>query len=319
MNGRIQSSLQRQCRIALMLVLWACLPMTEAVARTVELDNGDTYDGDLVDGVRTGNGVYTWADGNRYEGEFLDNFLHGQGVYTSILGLSYTGEFVRGQREGEGTLVWENGDRYLGTFKGDHPHGKGVFEWANGDRYEGDYEAGDATIIEGELDSETNPYATGQIIEKNDQFMFGPSIMVAPFYDAHATERSVQLPAGNWYDFYTGELAGNNTRITVTAKQLKDRTPLFVKEGAVIPMFAQAPTNSQTASGQDLIVRHYGKQAGSFELYEDDATTFNYQRGDSRVRTIRIDAEGQIQVHTEGQGPALFGDIVEVQQMTPTR
>jgi alpha-D-xyloside xylohydrolase len=181
---------------------------------------------------------------------------------------------------------------------------------------EGDFEAGEATVIAGELDSETNPYATGEIIEKNDQFMFGPSIMVAPFYGEHATERSVQLPAGNWYEFYSGEFAGNNTRITVTAKQLQDRTPLFVKEGAVIPMFAQAPRNSQAAAGQDLIVRHYGKQAGSFELYEDDATTFDYQRGASRVRMIRVDTNGQINVQTEGQGPALFGDIVEVQQMT---
>ena len=50
-----------------------------AEARTVELDNGDTYTGELVDGVRTGSGVYQWADGNRYEGNFLDNYLHGSG------------------------------------------------------------------------------------------------------------------------------------------------------------------------------------------------------------------------------------------------
>jgi alpha-glucosidase (family GH31 glycosyl hydrolase) len=181
---------------------------------------------------------------------------------------------------------------------------------------EGGFEAGDEIIIEGELDSETNPYAAGQIIEKNDQFMFGPSIMVAPFYGKHATQRSVQLPAGNWYNFYTGELVGNNTSITVTATELKDRTPLFVKEGAVIPMFAKAPLNSTAAKGQDLIVRLYGKEAGQFELYEDDAKTFDYQNGAYRIRTLLVDTDGRIDVQTVGNGPALFGDITEVLQMT---
>jgi len=181
---------------------------------------------------------------------------------------------------------------------------------------EGDFKEASATVIEGELDSETNPYATGEIIEKNDQFMFGPSIMVAPFYQEHATERSVQLPAGNWYDFYTGELVGNNTSITVTAEQLKDRTPLFVKEGAVIPMFTEAPLNSKAAKGQDITVRHYGNTAGSFELYEDDATTFDYQRGASRIRTISVDDNGKSDIQIEGNGPALFGEITKVLQMT---
>ena len=181
---------------------------------------------------------------------------------------------------------------------------------------EGGFSNDDQTVIEGKLDSETNPYATGQIIEKNDQFMFGPSIMVAPFYGEHATERSVLLPAGNWYDFYSGELVGNNTRITVTAEQLKDRTPLFVKEGAVIPMLSKAVVNSRDAQGHDLVVRHYGNTAGSFELYEDDTTTFDYQRGASRIRSISVDANGQSRMQTEGNGPALFGEIAEVRQMT---
>ena len=97
---------------------------------------------------------------------------------------------------------------------------------------EGNFSTDDQTIIEGKLDSETNPYATGEIIEKNDQFMFGSSIMVAPFYAQYATGRSVQLACRWWCDFYSGEFVGNNCRISVTAEQLKDRTPLFVKEGA---------------------------------------------------------------------------------------
>ena len=124
----------------------------------------------------------------------------------------------------------------------------------------------DSQVIEGKLDSETNPYAMGKIIEKTDQFMFGPSIMVAPFYERHATERKVQLPLGNWYDFYTGTFMGNNKTITVRAGDLKDRTPLFVKENAVIPLLTQTISQSDQAYGHPLELRYYGRDRGTFDL-----------------------------------------------------
>jgi len=180
---------------------------------------------------------------------------------------------------------------------------------------EGNFEI-EAKAVEGKLDGETNPYALGQIVEKSDQFMFGSSIMVAPFYGANATERKVTLPKGNWYDFYTGKLVGNNTTITVTSDDLKDCIPLFVKEGAVIPMLAEAVDQSSDAIGADLIVRHYGKVAGSFALYEDDALSFDYQQGAYRTRKISIDSKGKSSVSLSGEGPALFGEIIKTQQMS---
>lgn len=175
--------------------------------------------------------------------------------------------------------------------------------------YEGD-------LVEGELDGEDNPYALGQIVEKNDQFMFGPSIMVAPFYGKNAIERSVTLPAGDWYDFYTGAYVGNNETVTVTAEALKDRIPLYVKDGSVIPMLTKPVLQSRDARGADLIVRHYGKTSGSFELYEDDANSFDYLQGTYRIRTLQVDPEGKLNIETTGQGPELFGEIIETVHMT---
>ena len=172
------------------------------------------------------------------------------------------------------------------------------------------------TVVEGKLDSEKNPYAMGKIIEKTDQFMFGPSIMVAPFYEKQATTRTVRLPAGNWYDFYTGEFVGNNKTITVTAEQLKNRTPLFVKEGAVIPMLTKPVANAKEAYGHALEVRHYGKTAGTFDLYEDDGKTFDYEKGTFRIRQLSVDANGKFtETLTGNNGPALFGKVKTVKQM----
>ncbi len=43
---------------------------------------GGRYEGDYIDGKRTGRGIYTWADGRRYEGDFNNGNMHGRGICT---------------------------------------------------------------------------------------------------------------------------------------------------------------------------------------------------------------------------------------------
>jgi len=49
----------------------------------------------------------------------------------------------------------------------------------------------------------------GRTVEDNSQFMFGRSILVAPFYEQFATKRSIRLPSGDWYDFYSDAKGGS--------------------------------------------------------------------------------------------------------------
>jgi alpha-D-xyloside xylohydrolase len=170
-------------------------------------------------------------------------------------------------------------------------------------------ETAGSTVVEksAHLDDVNNPYADGGVlvIGRNDQFMFGPSILVAPYYGDHAKKRSVTLPAGDWFDFYSGEFVGNGETIEVSTP---DRTPLFVKDGAVIPMFAKPVNNSRNAVGQPLEVRHYGKAAGTFDLYEDDGLTFDHESGVFGIRQLAFrDGKGSETVIKEG--PRLFGDV----------
>lgn len=39
------------------------------------------YEGDWVEGIRHGKGVYHWADGNIYEGDWVDGDFNGNGRY----------------------------------------------------------------------------------------------------------------------------------------------------------------------------------------------------------------------------------------------
>ena len=175
-------------------------------------------------------------------------------------------------------------------------------------------------IVNGETDSETDPYAMGQVIENTDQFMFGPSIMVAPFYESQAISRKVQLPAGTWYDFYSGEAVGGGKTITVTAEGLDDRIPLFVREGALIPMLTEAVNRTEEAYGHPLELRFYGKADGRYSLYEDDGRTFDYEKGRHRTRrlTVRKDRTGKFSVTEESSrkdGTAMFGPIEKLNVM----
>ncbi len=56
------------------------------------------------------------------------------------------------------------------------------------------------------------------------------------------TARQVYLPAGDWYDWHTGErVAGPRF---VVAPTPMDRIPLYARGGAVIPMWPEAPAST---------------------------------------------------------------------------
>src|SRR6476620_876720 len=80
---------------------------------------------------------------------------------------------------------------------------------------------------------EENPYAEATSKEIKDQYMAGEYLLVAPMFTGQ-TSRKVVLPKGKWYDFYTGEFAGDGQIIT-TIPGL-DKIPVYVKEGGIIPM-----------------------------------------------------------------------------------
>jgi len=115
--------------------------------------------------------------------------------------------------------------------------------------------------------------------------MMGDYILVAPMF-AGETSREVYLPQGKWYDFYTGELVGENQKINITPAL--DKIPLFVKDGGIIPMI---PTRRQAPKAGDILpleVRHYGSAAGSFQLYDDDGVSFDYEKGTYSFTTLAV-------------------------------
>ena len=63
----------------------------------------------------------------------------------------------------------------------------------------------------------------------DDQYMFGPDLLVAPIVEAGIVERSVYLPDGDWVDAWTGEkVECGDIRCAVPL----DRIPVFARAGS---------------------------------------------------------------------------------------
>lgn len=93
----------------------------------------------------------------------------------------------------------------------------------------------------GKLDDSKNPYAEKKRIEVTDQYMMGPSILVAPVFTGQ-TEREIVLPQGNWFDFYTGNIWATGRPLQF--KQNWNKFHYWSKMGLLYPCYLIAPKMS---------------------------------------------------------------------------
>jgi alpha-D-xyloside xylohydrolase len=122
-----------------------------------------------------------------------------------------------------------------------------------------------------------------EVREIDDQYMFGPAIMVAPMVAGEKT-RSVYLPKGDWYDFWTHQKYTGHQKITVANDE--QEIPLFVKAGTLLPL--AKPVESIGANTRfDITVQGFGANPSDFVLYEDDGVSKAFDAG----------AQNQVRLH----------------------
>lgn len=139
---------------------------------------------------------------------------------------------------------------------------------------------------------EENPYAEATSKEIKDQYMAGEYLLVAPMFTGQ-TSRKIVLPKGKWFDFYTGDYAGDGEVITVTPGL--DKIPVYVKDGGIIPMMPAMMHAPKKGEKVDIEFRHYGEQPGSYLLYDDDGDTYNYEKGEYSWREVKVEKDNQQQ------------------------
>jgi alpha-D-xyloside xylohydrolase len=122
--------------------------------------------------------------------------------------------------------------------------------------------------------------------ESNDEFMFGPALLVAPITHYQQRARSVYLPpAAAWYDYWTGQPAASGS-LSVPAPY--DQIPIFVRAGSIIP-YQPAMQYVGEKPADPITLYVYAGADGAFTLYEDQGTTFDYEKSAFSQIPIRWD------------------------------
>jgi alpha-glucosidase len=113
-----------------------------------------------------------------------------------------------------------------------------------------------------------------------DQFMVGPALMQAPLLSRRLARRGVVLPAGAWYEAHTGRWRRGGS--VVSALEEEGATPLYVREGQLVPMQVGTP-KSQRACLSDIELHVFLRKGSTLEArlcYEvDDGESFAYREG----------------------------------------
>ncbi|MDB5883506.1 MAG: glycoside hydrolase family 31 [Ramlibacter sp.] len=122
-----------------------------------------------------------------------------------------------------------------------------------------------------------------RVFELGDQYLWGDDLLVAPVTREGARAWSAYLPAGGWYDFWTQQRFEGGRGVQVDAPL--DRLPLFVREGAIIPMGPVVQHSGEQILEQVTLLIYPGGES-RFSLYEDDGTTNRYREGAHAITEI---------------------------------
>jgi alpha-glucosidase (family GH31 glycosyl hydrolase) len=130
------------------------------------------------------------------------------------------------------------------------------------------------------------------------QYFFGEDLLVAPVVQPDQTRWPVYLPEGVWFDFWTGEQYSGKQVVDYPVPM--DRIPVFVREGAVLPlnlgheMTLCEPVGNAVDEYKNLCVRIYpGKttQSSIFDARTDQPLELPV-RFDADQQTLEVDLPG---------------------------
>ena len=142
------------------------------------------------------------------------------------------------------------------------------------------------------------------VYDINDQFMFGPSLMISPVVEKGVNNRKIYLPEGDgWYNFWGGNyLSGGQTIVEQTPIET---IPLYIKAGSILTL---GPDVQYATEKTDPIeIRIYEGADGEFELYEDENDNYNYENGQfSKIKFTWDDTNKIVTIaEREGEFPGM--------------
>ena len=127
-----------------------------------------------------------------------------------------------------------------------------------------------------------------------NQYTFARELLVAPIThpanpNTKLARHSIWLPAGDWYNFFTGEAYEGGQWLTIHAEL--SQIPVFARAGAIIPMDANDQANGVRLPSR-LHVKFFAGKDGIYQLYEDDGETQSYVDGNFALTSFSQSLSG---------------------------
>ena len=122
--------------------------------------------------------------------------------------------------------------------------------------------------------------------ERNDQYLLGKDILVAPIFNQEGS-KTVWIPEGKWINVWNGEYMVGPKEISVS--MALEQMPIFVKSGSIITLLNNMQYTSEKP-WDPVVLDIYPDFQGEFKnlLYEDDGITNDYKEGFFRTTYFNV-------------------------------
>ncbi len=144
-----------------------------------------------------------------------------------------------------------------------------------------------------------------------DEYLWGENFLVAPVHEKEARSREVYLPAGDWWDYWSGvRMAGARS---LTRDVDLETMPIYVKAGAVVPMGSVRQHTSEAVE-EPVTLRVYSGADGRFVWYDDDGSSYRHEAGEfMRIECEWNDEERTLTLNPDGEGKMSIPATVKVE------
>ncbi|WEN14658.1 glycoside hydrolase family 31 protein [Rhodanobacter sp. AS-Z3] len=139
-----------------------------------------------------------------------------------------------------------------------------------------------------------------QVRNDIDSWLFGDWLLVSPVVEQGQTAKNIYLPAGRWIDWFSGKTydGGQIIHLATDAKRWSD-IPLFVRAGAIIPSQPAMNYVGEQPLTQLEVDVFPAAQHSSFNYYDDDGISYDYEQGAYFSQTLSVQRDGhEVQFQT---------------------
>lgn len=137
--------------------------------------------------------------------------------------------------------------------------------------------------------------------DRQDEFMFGGNILVAPVVNPGANGRWTYIPEGEWFRFESSQKI-NGGHLIFSEAEL-DTIPFYIKGGSVIPIYPVVQSTAQLKTEEIELQIYTGNHSKESILYMDQGEGFGYlEKEFKKYRFISNLSDEGFSVHITREG-----------------